>query len=86
VNKDLPNPRCVINVQPYFHPAVALVQYPKKIVLNLISGSIGYLDLESHPTGEPERYELLHASLENAGGYLTACVDDLLDEAIAETQ
>lgn len=80
--KELPKPRCVVNVQPYFHPAVALVQYPIKVVLQLLPGTIGYLDLTTQQPGQAEHYVALQPSLDTAGEYLKACLDDSLSETV----
>lgn len=61
---------CSVNIQPFHHVYINLVQYPYKIIINLLQGTIGYAYL---PDGEINT-RLLHSTLERAEEYLTDCV------------
>lgn len=76
--------RCVVNVQPYFHPAIALVEYPHKVVLQLIEGKISYTDLTGATPDTDESYEEIYPSLDRASYYLDACLTDTLSDAVVD--
>lgn len=69
---------CTVNMQPYTGLAVALVQYPHKIILNIFDGNIAYANLA---TGG-ERTQIIAHSLSAAEDYLGACLASRLGDEV----
>lgn len=65
---------CSVNVQPFLKTAIALTQYPHKVVLDLRSNDVKYINL-----AEGEEIRVLEGDLKNAEMYLEKCSQHKLD-------
>lgn len=68
---------CVIDVQPFFNVGIALTEYPHKIAINLLRGTIDYIDLRENRETE-ERPHNIHTSLDKAKEYIESCLRNAL--------
>lgn len=79
---DSTSKKCVVNVQPYFDPGIALVEYPHKIVLHPSTGTIEYTYLNGVDPNAKEEYTVISDRLEEAQNFIEACRENRLSSIV----